>query len=60
MDTKNVPVCTHVSEGQEDEELLDDDAFPKRVQNFLEKYEERMYGSSAKPDQAEGALSNPL
>ena len=72
MDTNNVPVCTHVSEGKEDEELLenlkaldpcgefDDDAFPKRVQDFLEQYKERMSGSSAKPDQAEEALFNPL
>ena len=72
MDTKNVPVSTHVSEGEEDEEILenlkaldpcgefDDDTFPKRVQDFLEQYEERMFGSSAKKDQAEEALSNPL
>ena len=58
MDTKNVLVCTHVSEGEEDKELLenlkaldpcgefDDDAFPKRIQDFLGQYEERMSGSS--------------
>ena len=70
--TKNVPVHTYVSDGEEDEELLenlkaldpsvefDDDVFPKRIQDFLGQYEERMSGSSAKPDQAEEALSNPL
>ena len=72
MDTENVPVCIHVSEGEEDEELLenlkaldpcgefDDDAFPKRAQDFLEQYEERISGPSAKPDQANETLSNPL
>ena len=54
MDVETYPVCTHVSEGEEHEELLknlealdpcgkfDDDAFPQRVQNFLRQYEEEV------------------
>ena len=51
MDAEDFPIYTHVSEGERDEQLLenlkvldpcgefDDDAFPKRVQDFLKQYE---------------------
>ena len=62
MDVETYPVCTHVSEGEEDEELLknlealdpcgefDDDAFPQRVQNFLRQYEEKVFEAVAETD----------
>ena len=40
MDVETYPVCIHVSESKEDEELL-------RVQNFLRQYEEKMSETAA-------------
>ena len=62
MDVETYPVCTRVSEGEEDEELLknlealdpcgefDDDVFPQRVQNFLRQYEEKVSEAVAETD----------
>ena len=68
MDTENLPVCTRVSEGKEDEQLLenlktldrcgefDDDAFPKRVQDFLKQYERKVSGSTDRPEDPKETL----
>ena len=68
MDTEDLPVCTHVSEGEEDEQLLenlnaldpcgefDDDAFPKRVQDFLKQYERKVSGSDNRPEDPKATL----
>ena len=68
MDTEDLPVCTHVSEGDEDEQLLknlkaldpcgefDDDAFPKRVQDFLKQYERKVSGSADRPENPKETL----
>ena len=62
MDVETYPICTHVLEGEEDEEMLknlealdpcgkfDDDAFPKRVHNFLRKYEKKVSETVAETD----------
>ena len=54
MDAETHPVCTHVSEGEEEEELFknlkaldpcgkfDDIVFSQRVQNFSKQYEEKI------------------
>ena len=56
------PLCTHVSDGEEDEELLeqlesldpceeyDDDVFTKRVQDFIQKHEEKLRLDSSQQD----------
>ena len=68
MGTEDLPVCTHVSEGEEDEQLLenlkaldpcgefDDDAFPKRVQDFLKQYESKVSGSTDRPEESKETL----
>ena len=71
MNVETYPACTHVSEGEEDEELLknlealdpcgefDDDAFPQRVQNFLRQYEEKVSEAVAETDTTEENIELP-
>ena len=72
MDTEDSLVCIHVSESEEDEQLLenlkalhpcgefDDDAFPKRVQDFLKQYERKVSGSTDRPeDPKETQIDSP-
>ena len=71
LDAGDYPLCTHVSEGEEDEELLenlkaldpcgefDDDTFPKRFQPFLEKYEKKVAATTNETIPVAGSLINP-
>ena len=38
---------------------LDDDAFPKSVQNFLEIYEKGVFATTNEPIPVAGSLTNP-
>ena len=71
MQNDHRPPCTYVSEGEEDQELLenlealdpcgeyDDVEFSNRVQNFLEKYEKEIGKEARTPQNWEPAPSSP-
>ena len=71
MQDDHRPQCTYVSEGEEDQELLenlealdpcgeyDDVEFSNRVQNFLEKYEKEIRKEARAPQNWEPTPISP-